>query len=100
MLLALAEKTAALRESEVRFRAAFEGAPIGMGLSTLDGGWIEVNEALCEMVGLSHEQLLARPPVELAHPDDRPREQEEVSRLVHERHGHAPVGDPLHARRR
>ena len=39
------------------------------------------------MVGLSHEQLLARPPVELAHPDDRPREQEAVARLVHERQG-------------
>ncbi len=34
---ALAEKNAALRESEERFRAAFEDAPIGMGLSTLDG---------------------------------------------------------------
>ena len=37
MLLALAEKNAALRESEQRFRAAFEDAPIGMGLSTLEG---------------------------------------------------------------
>ena len=87
MLLALAEKNAALRESEVRFRAAFEGAPIGIGLSELDGDWIEVNGALCEMLGLSHEQLLTRPPVEIAHPDDRRREQEAVARLVEERRG-------------
>jgi PAS domain S-box-containing protein len=85
MLLALAEKTAALRESEERFRTAFEGAPIGIGLSEVDGGWIEVNEALCEMMGLSHEQMLARPPVEIAHPDDRPRELKAVARLVEER---------------
>jgi PAS domain S-box-containing protein len=85
MLLALAEKTAALRESEARFRTAFEGAPIGIGLSEVDGPWIEVNEALCEMMGLSHEQMLALPPVEIAHPDDRPRERQAVARLVEER---------------
>ena len=87
MLLALAEKTAELRESEVRFRAAFEGAPIGIGLSELDGDWIEVNQALCDMVGLSHGELLARPPIEIAHPEDRPGEKEAVARLVQERQG-------------
>ena len=87
MLLALAERTAELRESEVRFRAAFEGAPIGIGLSELDGDWIEVNQALCDMVGLSHGELLARPPIEIAHPDDRPGEKEAVTRLVQERQG-------------
>jgi PAS domain S-box-containing protein len=93
MLLALAEKTAELRESEVRFRAAFESAPIGIGLSELDGRWIEVNQALCEMIGLTHGELLARPPVEIAHPDDRPREKEAIARLVDQRQGshHAEV---------
>jgi PAS domain S-box-containing protein len=85
MLLALAEKTAELRESEVRFRAAFESAPIGIGLSEVDGEWIEVNQALCEMIGLTHEELLARPPVEIAHPDDRAAEKESIARLVEER---------------
>ena len=87
MLLALAEKTAELRESEVRFRTAFEGAPIGMGLSTVDGRWVEVNAALCDLVGLSHEELLARQPIEIAHPEDRQRELEAVARLVRERQG-------------
>jgi PAS domain S-box-containing protein len=87
MLLALAEKTAELRESEVRFRTAFEGAPIGMGLSTVDGRWVEVNAALCELVGLSHEELLARQPFEIAHPEDRQRELDAVARLVRERQG-------------
>jgi PAS domain S-box-containing protein len=87
MLLALAEKTAELRESEARFRIAFEGAPIGIGLSEVDGGWVEVNGALCDAIGLSHEELLARPPIEIAHPDDRPAEQEAIARLVEERQG-------------
>jgi PAS domain S-box-containing protein len=87
VLLALAEKTAELRESEARFRIAFQSAPIGIGLSEVDGGWIEVNGALCEMIGLSHDEMLARPPVEIAHPDDRPREQKAVARLVEENWG-------------
>ena len=37
MLLELQEKNAALRASEERFRTAFEGAPIGMALSTMEG---------------------------------------------------------------
>ena len=40
MLLELQQKNAELRASEERFRAAFEGAPIGMGLSTVDGRWL------------------------------------------------------------
>jgi CheY-like chemotaxis protein len=43
MLLELQQKNAELRASEERFRAAFEGAPIGMGLSTVDGRWLEVS---------------------------------------------------------
>ena len=37
---------AALRESERRFRLAFDHAPIGMALVRLDGYWFQVNRAL------------------------------------------------------
>jgi PAS domain S-box-containing protein len=87
MLLELVQKNAELRESELRFRAAFEGAPIGMGLSTVDCRWTEVNGALCEMLGLSHSELLERPLAECVHPDDRQRELEALESLVEERHG-------------
>ena len=71
MLLELQQKNAELRASEERFRAAFEGAPIGMGLSTIDGHWLEVNDALCELLGRTQTQLLEQPLWELAHPADR-----------------------------
>jgi PAS domain S-box-containing protein len=87
MLLEIVQKNAELRESELRFRAAFENAPIGMGLSTVEGEWFEVNGALCEMLGLSHAELLARPPAELAHPDDRASELAALERLLSEGHG-------------
>ena len=77
MLLELQRKSAELRASEERFRAAFEGAPIGMGLSTVEGRWLEVNGALCELLGRSASDLLADPPqlepgeVRLSTPDGR-----------------------------
>ena len=60
----------ALRESEERFRGAFEFAAIGMSLVGLDGRWMRVNRALCDIVGYSGEELLATTFQAITHPDD------------------------------
>jgi diguanylate cyclase (GGDEF)-like protein/PAS domain S-box-containing protein len=60
----------ALAESENRFRQAMRNAPIGKALVDLDGRIIEVNEALCEMLGYSEAALSAKTLQQLAHPDD------------------------------
>ena len=67
----LYEKERALRESEQRFRTAFEHAPIGIALMTLDGRFVDANRALLAMLDRSHSDLLTRDPVALAHRDDR-----------------------------
>ncbi|HKP20225.1 MAG TPA: SpoIIE family protein phosphatase, partial [Thermoleophilaceae bacterium] len=85
MLLELQQKSAELRASEERFRAAFEGAPIGMGLSTVNGRWLEVNDALCELLGRSQTQLLRQPLWDLVHRADRETERDAVRRLLHDR---------------
>jgi diguanylate cyclase (GGDEF)-like protein/PAS domain S-box-containing protein len=41
-----------------------------MAIVGLDGGWIEVNDALCRTVGYSHEELLSKTFVDITHPDD------------------------------
>jgi PAS domain S-box-containing protein len=61
----------ALKESEERFRTAFEDAPIGVALVDLDGRRFRVNQALCEMLGYSEEELLSKDHKEHIHPDDR-----------------------------
>ncbi len=61
---------AALRESEERFRSAFDYATIGMALVGLDGGWLKVNHSLCEIVGYSEAELLGTTFQAIAHSDD------------------------------
>jgi diguanylate cyclase (GGDEF)-like protein/PAS domain S-box-containing protein len=60
---------AALRESEERFRSAFDHAA-GMALVATDGSWIKVNRSLCEMVGYSEQELLASNFQAITHEDD------------------------------
>lgn len=61
---------ATLRESEERFRSAFENAAIGMALVGIDGRWLRVNQALCEIVGYSNQELLETDFQTITHPDD------------------------------
>jgi PAS domain S-box-containing protein len=49
----------ALRESEERFRGAFDNSPIGMGIVQLDGRFLRVNRALCRIGGYSEAELLS-----------------------------------------
>ena len=66
-----AEKS--LRESEDRFRTAFEDAPYGMCMTAPDGHFMHANAALCAMLGLSAEELLAGAWQQLTHPEDMAR---------------------------
>ncbi len=74
----------ALRESEERFRGAFEDAPIGVALVGLDGRRFRVNRALCEMLGYSEEELLGRNYLETVHPEDREISAESLRRTLKE----------------
>ncbi len=60
----------ALRESEERFRSAFDQALVGMVLVRLDGDFLAVNSYFCEMIGYSEEELLEMNIKAITHPDD------------------------------
>src|SRR4051812_31133767 len=57
----LHEKDAALRESEERFRAAFEDAPLGIGIVDAAGRLSAVNRALARLNGQLATALVGRP---------------------------------------
>lgn len=59
-----------LRESEARFRGTFDNAAIGMAHVDLDGGILEVNRRLLDIVGYARGELLALSCHELTHPQD------------------------------
>lgn len=47
-----------LRQSEERFRLAVEFSAIGFAIVDLNGKWMQVNRALCDIVGYSSDELL------------------------------------------
>ncbi|OYQ65013.1 hypothetical protein B9G53_09115 [Pseudanabaena sp. SR411] len=73
---------AALRESEIRFRSAFETAAIGMALNALDGRFLKVNKALCEILGYSESELLSLTYQEITCADDMQSDSEAVQSLL------------------
>ena len=69
-LTARKEAEAALRSSGERFRVAFDNAPIGVALLAPDGHWLHVNNALCQLLGYTAEELYQLTFADVTHPDD------------------------------
>ncbi len=65
-----ARAQAAMRQSEARFRAIFDSAPIGINLKTVEGSLVACNQAYCELTGRSEADLHSLDPAEWTHPDD------------------------------
>ena len=53
-----------------RFRIVFDLPLIGIAITSLDKGWIEVNDRLCAILGRSREALIRSTWLEMTHPDD------------------------------
>lgn len=60
----------ALERSEQRFRLAMESAPTGMAVVDLERRLVEVNAALCRMLGREPSWLLAHGLADIVHPSD------------------------------
>lgn len=78
----LHEKDRALRESEARFRSAFDNAPIGIALAAPDGTEMVANDALSTLVGRSRDELAQLSVTDIIHPDDRSGVAESMDRVV------------------
>ncbi|BBC26505.1 PAS domain S-box protein [Pseudanabaena sp. ABRG5-3] len=60
----------ALRESEMRFRSVFDTAAVGISIAAPNGNHLAVNQALCNMLGYSEEELRKLTFQDITHPDD------------------------------
>ncbi|UKR52253.1 PAS domain S-box protein [Xanthomonas fragariae] len=61
---------AAAQLAAEHFTGAFETAPQGMAIVSLDGAWRDVNPSLCSILGYPREQLLRTTFQTITHPDD------------------------------
>ena len=72
----------ALAEANQRFEGAFEDAPFGVAIGDLEGTYIDVNPAMCSMLGYTREQLLGKTTRDITHPDDTEETDEQLEQLV------------------
>ncbi|MET0429544.1 MAG: PAS domain S-box protein, partial [Microvirga sp.] len=70
----------ALKESEERFRAIANSAPVLMWVRGLDGRQEFVNSAYCAFLGLAYPQAVVVDWLDALHPDDRDRIRQDVMR--------------------
>jgi diguanylate cyclase (GGDEF)-like protein/PAS domain S-box-containing protein len=81
------------RESEERFKGAFEGAPIGMVLFSFDDETpnevLQVNRAMCEITGRTREELHANAFRDVVHPEDATAGVEAIRSLARGEEDHA-----------
>ncbi|OQY29154.1 MAG: hypothetical protein B6244_04775 [Candidatus Cloacimonetes bacterium 4572_55] len=71
----------ALQESELRFRAIFEGSGVGICLGKDDEPMLEVNSAFINMLGYGKEELRCMEFLDFTHPDDAELEMAHFQKL-------------------
>lgn len=73
---------AALRESQERFRRAFEDAAVGMAIFSPGGRLLQANTFLCRMLGYTEDELKELSFIGVTHPDDRAATIESDKRML------------------
>jgi PAS domain S-box-containing protein len=73
---------AAMRESDMRFRAIFDQDTAGISIVDLDGRFRFANRRHCEITGYPVEELRQQTLIDITHPDDRPKNLEVLAGMI------------------
>ncbi|MBX9755993.1 MAG: PAS domain S-box protein [Pseudomonadaceae bacterium] len=76
------QREAARHEVELRFRATFEHAALGIAHVSPSGELLRVNRQFCELLGYSEERLTGLHVQELTDPDDLPADLSQMQQLL------------------
>jgi len=60
----------------------FDNAAIGMAVVSVDGSWLQVNEALCKLLGYSEQELRATSFQRITHGEDLKQVQSYIQRVI------------------
>jgi PAS domain S-box-containing protein len=71
-----------LEEREQRFSQAFDHAPIGMALVSLQGEWLKVNASVCTLLGYTEQEFFNRTFQEITYPDDLEIDLKQMHQLI------------------
>ncbi|NTV70209.1 MAG: PAS domain S-box protein [Azonexaceae bacterium] len=70
------------RASMERFHAYFDHSIVGLAITSLEKGWIEVNDALCQTLGYTRDELTRMTWTELTYPDDLAPDLAQFNRML------------------
>jgi PAS domain S-box-containing protein len=73
---------AAMRESDMRFRAIVDQGTAGISIVDLDGRFRFANRRHCEITGFAVEEIRQRTLIDVTHPDDRPKNLELLAAMM------------------
>jgi len=72
----------ALKKSNQRFRTYFEQGLFGMIITSVEKGFLEINNVFCKMFGYTREELFKLTWAEITHPDDLEADVTQFNRLL------------------
>ena len=75
-----------LREKEERFRSLVKHAAVGIVQVGIDETFLQVNPAMCTMLGYSETEMLGMKPESITHPEDRARDRSLMESLLSGEH--------------
>jgi hypothetical protein len=70
------------RASMERFHAYFDHSIVGLAITSLEKGWIEVNDALCATLGYTRDELTRMTWTELTYPEDLAPDLAQFNRML------------------
>jgi PAS domain S-box-containing protein len=70
------------RASMERFHAYFDHSIVGLAITSLEKGWIEVNDALCATLGYARDELTRMTWTELTYPEDLATDLAQFNRML------------------
>lgn len=76
----LREAVAMAQRHHQQLQDTFENSATGMAHTDLDGRWIRVNRTYCELIGHTHEEVLATNFRAYSHPEDMAEDERQLKR--------------------